>query len=91
IAAPIITIFVGYMTYKNTSAYEFINTGKETLLISFSRKIGTLIFKIFNLKNYDYKIMSMNVYLILIFGIGLTLFIISLYISLRIYKNKDLA
>lgn len=91
IVAPIITIFIGYMTFKNTNAYEFINTGKETLLISFSRKIGALIYKIFNLKNYDYKIMSMNVCLILIFGIGLTLFIISLYISLRIYKNKDLA
>ncbi|MDU3350973.1 MAG: ABC-2 transporter permease, partial [Clostridium sp.] len=91
IIAPIITIFIGYMTFKNSSAYEFINTGKETLLISFSRKIGRLIYNIFNLKTYDYKVMSMNVYLILIFVIALVLFIISMYISLKIYKNKDLA
>lgn len=91
IIAPIITIFIGYLSYKSSRAYEFLNTGDETLLIGFSRKIGVLIYKIFNFKNYDYKIMSMNVYFILLIAITLILFITSLYISLRIYKNKDLA
>lgn len=91
IIAPIITIFIGYLSYKSSRAYEFLNTGDETLLIGFSRKIGVIIYKIFNFKNYDYKIMSMNVYFILLIAITLILFITSLYISLRIYKNKDLA
>lgn len=91
IIAPIIIIFTGYITLKNSSPIDFINTGKETLLISFSRKIGRLIYNIFNFKTYDYKVMSMNVYLILIFVIALIIFIFSIHISLRIYKNKDLA
>lgn len=88
---PIITIIIGFITSKNSSAYEFINSGRETLLISFSRKIGISIYKIFNLQDYDYKIMAMNVYLVILVIIGVIIFLISIYISLRLYRNKDLA
>lgn len=90
IAAPIITIIVGYISYINNTLSDFIYNGKETFLITLSRKIGVLLYKIFEFKNYDHIVIATNGYLILLFMIAIVLFLFSSYISLKIYSKRDL-
>lgn len=61
IIAPFITIAIGYLINSSSAITKFISTGTETILISFSRKIAIMIYKIFNLKYYDYKVVSLNI------------------------------
>ncbi len=84
-------IFIGYLVYTSDNISNFINNGRETLLLRFSRKIGIYIYNIFSLKSYDFKTMSVSVYFIITCLIALFIFIVSMYISLKIYKKKDIA
>lgn len=92
IIAPFIVIFTGYLSVRsNANAINnFIENGKEIILISISRKIGVLIYNIFKFNNYDYKIVGTTVYFILLFVIALIFFLVSNYIALKIYKNRDI-
>lgn len=92
IIAPFITIFIGYLSFKSNSnaITNFIENGKETILISLSRKIGVLIYSIFKFNNYDYKVVASTVYIILLFIIAVILFLVSNYIALKIYENRDI-
>lgn len=90
IVAPITTIIIGYINYTNNTLNNFIDYGKETFLITLSRKIGILLYKIFEFKNYDYRVIATNGYLILLFMIAIVLFLFSSYISLKIYSKRDL-
>lgn len=90
-------IFIGYLFYNDHTIFNFISNGRETLLLKFSQKIGVCIYNIFSLNNifslksYDFRIMSVNIYFIIIFIILAILFVASMYISLKIYKKKDIA
>lgn len=90
IAAPFITIFIGYLSYTNNTITNFTINGKETFLISLSRKIGVLIYRIVNFKNYDYKVVAGTIYIILLFIIAITIFIVSIYIALKICEKRDI-
>ncbi|MBE6054672.1 MAG: ABC-2 transporter permease [Clostridium sartagoforme] len=93
IVAPIITIAIGYINYIvfiNKVIINFINNGKETMLISLSRKLGALLYSIFKFDNYDYRTISTNIYIILLFIIAIVIFLISMYISLKIYVKRDI-
>lgn len=89
--APFITMFIGYLIFRNTSISEFVDNGVQTFMLRFSQQIGVFIYKLFNFTNYDLKSFTVSIFLILISIIGLVVFLVSNYISLRIYKNKDLA
>lgn len=92
IIAPLITIFIGYLNLSgsNNAINNFFTNGKETFLISLSRKIGVLIYSIVNFKNYDYKFVATTIYIILLFIIAITIFLVSIYISLKIYEKRDI-
>lgn len=90
IVAPIITIIVGYISYINNTLSDFIYNGKETILLSFFRKIGAFLYKIFEFDNYDYRVISSNIYIIFIFIMTVVLFIASMTIALKIYKKRDI-
>ncbi|MDY2631374.1 ABC-2 transporter permease [Clostridium sp.] len=90
IISPFITIIIGYLTLTNNTINNFINNGKESLLISISRKIGVSFYKIFKFDNYDYKVVSTNIYIILLFIIAVVLFLFSMKIALKIYIKKDI-
>ena len=91
IIAPFITIFIGYLSLKSNAVINnFIENGKETYLISVSRKIGALTYNIFKFNNYDYSVVASTIYIILLFIIAVILFLISNYIALKIYENRDL-
>ncbi|GAA0083926.1 ABC-2 transporter permease [Clostridium sp. MB05] len=91
IISSFIIIFIGYLVFKSNTISNFISNGRETLLLKFSRKIGVCIYNIFSLKSYDFKTMSVNVYFIITCLIALIIFLVSMYISLKIYKKKDIA
>ncbi len=90
IVAPIITIIVGYISYRNDTLSDYIYNGKETILLSFFRKIGALLYKIFEFDNYDYILISSNIYIIFTFIMTIVLFIASMTIALKIYKKRDI-
>ena len=92
IIAPLITIFIGYLNLSRSgnALNNFIENGKETYLISLSRKIGALTYNIFKFNNYDYRALASTIYIILLFIIAVILFLVSNYISLKIYENRDL-
>lgn len=91
IIAPFITIFIGYLSLKSNAVINnFIENGKETYLISVSRKIGALTYNIFKFNNYDYSVVASTIYIILLFIIAVILFLVSNYIALKIYENRDL-
>lgn len=91
IVAPFITIFIGYITYFNSTIINFIENGKETFLISVSRRIGVLLNRIFNnFNNYDYRVTASTIYIILLFMIAVIIFLFSIYISLKIYEKRDI-
>lgn len=91
IVAPFITIFIGYLAYSNSTIINFIENGKETFLISISRKIGILLHSIFNnFNNYDYRAVASTIYIILLFMISVIIFLFSIYISLKIYEKRDI-
>ena len=90
IVSPIITIIVGYISYKNNTLNDYIYNGKETILFDFFRKIGALLYKIFQFDNYDYRVISSNIYIIFIFMIAVVLFIVSMTIALKIYVKRDI-
>ena len=92
IIAPLITIFIGYLNLigSGNAINNFFTNGKETFLISLSRKIGVLIYSIVNFKNYDYKVVATTIYIILLFIIAITIFLASIYISLKIYEKRDI-
>ena len=90
IIAPFITIFIGYITYFNSTIINFIENGKETFLISVSRRIGVLLHSIFNFNNYDYRVTASTIYIILLFMIAVIIFLFSMYISLKIYNKRDI-
>ena len=90
IVAPFITILIGYLTVKNNALINFINNGKESMLISLSRKIGTLLYGMFKFDNYDYRAISVNIYIILLFIIAVVLFLLSMNIALKIYIKRDI-
>lgn len=92
IIAPLITIFIGYLNLSGSgnAINNFFTNGKETFLISLSRKIGVLIYSIVNFKNYDYKVVATTIYIILLFIIAITIFLASIYISLKIYEKRDI-
>lgn len=90
IVAPFITIFIGYITYTNSTIINFIENGKETFLISVSRKIGVLLHSIFKFNNYDYRVVASTIYIILLFMIAVIIFLFSIYISLKIYEKRDI-
>ncbi|MCF0148581.1 MAG: ABC-2 transporter permease [Clostridium sp.] len=87
---PFITILCGYLTVSNSTINEFINNGKESLLISISREIGASIYGIFEFPNYDFKVVSANIYIILLFIIAIVIFLISMKISLTVYLKRDI-
>lgn len=88
--APFITIFIGYLVYTNNTINNFIQYGKETILINLSRKIGVLFYNLFKFNNYDYKVVATTVYIILLFMIAVIIFLFSIYISLKIYTKRDI-
>ncbi|MDU5107121.1 ABC-2 transporter permease [Clostridium sp.] len=90
IVAPLITILTVYLTYTNNIINNFINNGKESVLIGVSRKIGIFLYKIFKFNNYDYKLVSVNIYIILLFTIAVVLFLLSMNIALKIYIKRDI-
>lgn len=92
IVAPFITIFIGCITiYSNGTIINFIENGKETFLISLSRKVGVLLYSIFNnFNNYDYRVTASTIYIILLFIIAVIIFLFSIYISLKIYEKRDI-
>lgn len=87
---PVITFFIGYLVYKNDSITNLINYGKESLLMQISHKLGTLLYRFFSFNNYDFTNISINIYLIITAFLSAIIFIISMYLSLRVYKNKDI-
>lgn len=90
IVSPFITIFIGYLMVINSTLNNFINNGKESMLISLSRKIGVFLYKIFKFNNYDYKVVSANIYIIILFIIAVVLFLLSMNIALKIYIKRDI-
>jgi ABC-2 type transport system permease protein len=92
VVAPFITIFIGYLSFRSNAntLNNFIENGKETVLISLSRKIGVLTYNIFKFNNYDYKVIAATIYIVLLFIIAIILFLVSNYITLKIYENRDL-
>lgn len=92
IIAPLITIFIGYLSFKinANTLNNFIENGKETVLISLSRKIGVITHSIFKFNNYDYKVVGSTIYIILLFIIAVMIFLFSIYISLKIYEKRDI-
>ncbi|ASW43425.1 ABC-2 transporter permease [Clostridium isatidis] len=87
---PVITFFIGYLVYKNDSITNLINHGKESLLMQISHKLGILLYRFFSFNNYDFTNISINIYLIITAFLSAIIFIISMYLSLRVYKNKDI-
>ncbi|NLZ34072.1 MAG: ABC-2 transporter permease [Clostridiales bacterium] len=87
---PVITFFIGYLVYKNDSITNLINHGKESLLMQISHKLGILLYRFFSFNNYDFTNISINIYLIITAFLSAIIFIISMYISLRAYKNRDI-
>ncbi|WP_418223412.1 ABC-2 transporter permease [Clostridium isatidis] len=87
---PVITFFIGYLVYKNDSITNLINYGKESLLMQISHKLGILLYRFFSFNNYDFTNISINIYLIITAFLSAIIFIISMYLSLRVYKNKDI-
>ncbi|MBD7916277.1 ABC-2 transporter permease [Clostridium sp. Sa3CUN1] len=90
IVAPFITIFIGYFISTKNTIVNFIENGKETFLISVSRKIGVLLHSIINFNNYDYRVTASTIYIILLFMIAVIIFLFSMYISLKIYNKRDI-
>lgn len=90
IIAPFITIAIGYLSHSSSTINNFIEKGTETILISLSRKIGVIIYKIFNFKYYDYKVLALTIYIILLFIIAVFIFLVSMYISSKIYEKRDI-
>lgn len=90
IIAPFITIVIGYLSYSSSTINKFIENGTETILISLSRKIGVVIYRIFNFNNYDYKVLAVTIYIILLFMIAIFIFLVSMYISSKIYEKRDI-
>ncbi len=88
--APFITIFIGYLAYTNNTINNFIQYGKETILINLSRKIGVLFYNLFKFNNYDYKVVATTVYIILLFMIAVIILLFSIYISLKLYTKRDI-
>lgn len=88
--APFITIFIGYLAYTNNTINNFIQYGKETILINLSRKIGVLFYNVFKFNNYDYKVVATTVYIILLFMIAVIILLFSIYISLKLYTKRDI-
>lgn len=87
---PVITFFIGYLIFKSDSINNLIQYGEENFLMKISHKIGIILYKIFSFKNYDYINISINIYLIITCILSAIIFIISMYISLRAYKNRDI-
>ena len=90
IIAPFITIVIGYLSHSSSTINKFIENGTETILISLSRKIGVIIYRIFNFNNYDYKVLAVTIYIILLFMIAIFIFLVSMYISSKIYEKRDI-
>lgn len=97
VISSFIIIFIGSLVYNDHTISNFISNGRETILLKFSQKVGVGIYNIFSLNNifslksYDFKTMSVSVYFIITCLIALFIFIVSMYISLKIYKKKDIA
>ena len=90
ILAPFITIIIGFWVMRSYSLNNFLNSGKESILIRLSRKIGVILYKLFQFDYRDYKVIASNIYIILLFIIAIVIFLFSSYISLKIYNKTDI-
>ena len=64
---------------------------KSGFLMDISYKIGVLFAKYFNLVTHDYGSRAISIYNVLVFLIIVFIFLLSMFISLKTYKNKDIA
>ena len=91
VMGPIITIFISYnLVFK----YDYLIVGyglQDTFLMNVSNKIGVLFAKYFNLVTHDYASRAMSIYKVLLSLIIIFIFLLSMFISLKTYKNKDIA
>lgn len=90
IIGPIITIVISYnFIFK----YDYLIPGynmKSGFLMDISYKIGVLFAKHFNLVTHDYGSRAISIYNVLVFLIIVFIFLLSMFISLKTYKNKDI-
>lgn len=91
IIGPIITIVISYnFIFK----YDYLISGynmKKGLLMDVSYEMGVLFAKYFNLVTHDYVNRANSIYNVLVYLIIVFMFLLSMFISLKTYKNKDIA
>lgn len=90
ILSPIITIVLSYnFIYK----YDFLIPGSsltDNFLINTSYEIGVFLAKYFNYVTHDFGSRAIGIYNILSYIIIVLMFLISMFIALKTYKNKDI-
>ncbi len=90
ILSPIITIVLSYnFIYK----YHYLIPGSsltDNFLMNASYKIGVLFGKYFNYTTHDYGSRAISIYNILSYIMVVLIFLISMFIALKAYKNKDI-
>ena len=91
IIGPIITIII---SYSFVIKYDYLIMGyglQNAFLMNISNKIGVFFAKYFNLITHDYASRAMSIYKVLVFLIIVFIFLLSMFISFKTYKNKDIA
>jgi len=87
----ILVIALGYRLPFSNIFLVWMNSDKNSLLFNFSDKIMNFIYKLFKLKIHDLSKGRGLIYIITIFFILFSLYIISMYISLKLYKKREMA
>ena len=90
VIGPIVTILI---SYNFVIKYDYLIPGynmKSSFLMDISYKIGVLFAKYFNLVTHDYGSRAISIYNVLVFLIIVFIFLLSMFISLKTYKNKDI-
>ena len=90
ILSPIITIVISYnFIYK----YHYLVPGSilnDNFLMNTAYEVGVLLAKYFNFLTHDYGSRAIIIYNILSYMIIFLIFSISMFISLKAYKHKDI-
>ena len=76
-------------TFKNNYIIPGYNLNNSFLMI-ISYKFGVLLAKYFNLLTHDYGSRAISIYNILSYIMVVLIFLISMFIALKAYKNKDI-
>ncbi|MDV4151943.1 ABC-2 transporter permease [Clostridium sp. AL.422] len=90
IFSPIITIV---LSYNFIFKYHYLIPGNsltDSFFMNTSYEIGVLLAKYFNYVTHDYGSRAISIYNILSYIIIGLIFIISMFIALKAYKNKDI-